>query len=70
MKRLNPSLKKHFQALIFPIANPIFAIHEIVIANPDYRDEAIPKTDCFTALRFVGNDARLRGTKNILRQII
>jgi len=48
----------------------IFAVHEIVIANPDYRDEAIPKTDCFTALRSVRNDARLRGTKNILRQII
>jgi hypothetical protein len=60
-EKIKSIVKKHFRALIFPLANPIFAIHEIVIANPDYRDETISKTNCHTALRSVRNDARLSG---------
>ena len=64
-EKIKSIVKKHFQALIFPLANPIFAIHEIVIAN-------IVKQSLkqIAALRSVRNDARLIGTKNILRQII
>ncbi|MCX6185906.1 MAG: hypothetical protein NTU43_02775, partial [Bacteroidetes bacterium] len=51
----------------FRTRSSIFAVYEIVIAN---KVKQSLKRDCHTALRFVRNDARLRGTKNILRQIL